>query len=304
MQQQQEPQLIEPLENNPVFCDSEKAELLLDFDEITSSTFKRVHDCHNQLWKITAKCLSCNREFVTLGHCFIRYCSNCVPSKISRAKKTLSDIMRNYPDVVSHLMLTVPRGSYSKEHKKYLENSKRKFMQNLHRRGINFLYVSVVDYGNPAMVDDNLEVGLHIHLALSVQYSFYLNPVFLQEQWAKATGIPNAVVKIKKSRKSAIIKYFARRVAGQFGHMDNYVYFEEIMTIPQYDNLVRNNRTMSTTNSMSDFPYGYSCKRSAHLSRNCCQECGGELRILAIQYGISYVMTSQDWFPELSGVET
>jgi hypothetical protein len=298
VRQQQEPQLIEPLENNPVFCNSEKAELLLDFDEITSSTFKRVHDCHNQLWKITAKCLNCNREFVTLGHCFIRYCSNCVPSKISRAKKTLSDIMRNYPDVVSHLMLTIPRGSYSKDHKKYLENSKRKFMQNLRRKHIRFSYVSVVDYGNPKMIDDSLEVGLHIHAVVNVPYGFYLNPKFLQKLWAKSTGIPDAVVKIKKSRKSAIIKYFARRVAGQFGHQDNYVYFEEIMAIPQYDNLVRKSRTMSA------FSDDYSCKRSAYLSRNCCQECGGELRILAIQYGISYVMTSQDWFPELSGVET
>jgi hypothetical protein len=206
--------------------------------------------------------------------------------------------MRNYPDVVSHLMLTVPRGSYSKEHKKYLENSKRKFMQNLRRKHIRFSYVSVVDYGNPKMIDDILEVGLHIHAVVNVPYGFYLNPKFLQKLWAKSTGIPDAVVKIKKSRKVAIVKYFARRIAGQFGHLDNYVYFEDILTIPQYDNLVRKSRTMSA------FSDDYSCKRSAHLSRNCCQECGGELRILAIQYGISYVMTSQDWFPELSGVET
>lgn len=279
------------------FDDTEKkAELsLLDFFD-KSSTETRVMECRNGLWKITAKCECCNREFVTLGHCFIRYCSNCIPSKTTRAKESISDIMKDYPDFVSHLILTIPRSVYSKENKKFIENSKRKMFQNLHRHGMRFGYVSVVDYGNPKMTDSGLELGLHIHCALSVPYSFFLNPSFIQKLWAKATGIDNAVVKVVKSRKTAVIKYFARRVAGQFGHSGQYVYFDELMTVAQYDWLVRKSRTMSS------FTGVYSCNRSAQLSHKKCAECGGRLKVLAISYCGSYVLTSMDWYPKGLGV--
>jgi hypothetical protein len=263
-----------------------------------SATKKRIHECKTEMIGLTRKCVKCGKEYKTAGHCCIRYCDNCIPSKTTRARHKLEILMRDYPDILSHLILTLPRGRYTKTRKQYLANSKRKFFQNLRRHGIQFKAVGIFDYGNPR-TDTALETNIHLHNALNLSYGFYLNPKFLQKLWAKATKIPNAVVKIKKSKKSAVIRYFSKRIAGDYGHGNNQVFFSDFMDVEQYDDLVRNTRYL-----YASIPKGYSCNRSAELSHKFeakCQ-CGGKLRLVAVAYGISFVKMSMDWYPSSAEV--
>jgi len=248
-----------------------------------SNTARHIKECEEASWSFYYRCPGCGRKTVTIGHCFIRYCSHCMPSKKGRAVKRLKDPMAGFPDVVTHLILTIPTTLYSKASKKFIENAKRKLFQSLRRRGMRFSAVSVVDYGNPKG-EDPLETNLHIHNALDMPYSFYLSPSFLQKQWAKATGISNAVVRAKKSKKSAVIRYFAKRIAGDFGHGKYPILFEDLMTVGQYDGLVKGSRCMTLS-----FPKGnsYSCKRSANASQKqskICEICGEELLLEAVMF--------------------
>jgi hypothetical protein len=244
-----------------------------------SSTKKRIAEC-SSAYVITRKCEDCGQEYQSVGHCFIRYCEHCLGSRVGRAKKKLSQEMQHYPGILNHVILTIPRGQYSKERKRFLEDSKRKFFQALRRHHIQFQAIAVFDYGNPQGLDP-LETNIHIHTALDIPGHFYLRQSFLQKLWSNATGIDNAVVRHVKARKRAVIKYFSKRIAGDFGHGNNQVLFKDFMTIEQFDNLVRGSRYLSVS-----LPKGISCKRSSQLSqedRQTC-ECGGKLKVIRVVY--------------------
>jgi len=260
--------------------DKEKSDVIpfrvtSDFSTL-SNTARHLKGCREESWSFSWRCMGCNRKVTTIGHCFIRYCSYCLGSKQGRATTRLNEPMAGFPSFVTHLILTIPTAAYSKDSKKFIENSKRKLFQNLRRHGMRFQAVSIVDYGNPKG-EDKLETNLHIHNALDVPYSFYLSPSFLQKQWAKATGIDNAVVRVVKSKKSAVIRYFAKRIAGDFGHGKNPILFENLMTVEQYDGLVKGSRCMTLS-----FPRGssYSSKQSAKVSQlgsMKCEFCGDDM---------------------------
>lgn len=249
-------------------------------EKVITSTKKRIDECSKQAYHITRECDKCGTKYVTYGHCFIRYCEHCVSSRIGRAKKNLKETMAHYPGVLNHLILTMPESRYSRENKKFLENSKRKFFQELRRDGFKFQAVGVFDYGNPK-TQDSLETNIHIHVALDLPGSFYLRYAYLQKLWANATGIDNAVIRCVKARKTAVIRYFSRRIAGDYGHGSEIVLLQEFMSVEQFDTLIRGSRYFSVS-----LPKGISSKRSSQLSQKHEQKCkcGGILRLLRVTY--------------------
>jgi len=236
----------------------------------------RIDDCAESAFKTYTRCVDCGSVRVTIGHCYNRFCEHCLPSRFARNKDRLAEKMQEFPTIVTHLILTMPTMRYTRESKFRLSDARRKFFQILKRRGIKFAYVGVYDYGNPKG-DDPLETNLHVHIALAVPYSFFLNPTVLQNDWARATGIENAVVRIKKAKRSAVVRYFARRASGDFGHASQEILFSDYMTLKTYVNVVYKSRyvvAVATALSGNVVP-------NRHIS---CELCGGNMEFMALVY--------------------
>lgn len=245
--------------------------------ERNSKTSERIAECKAEIWTINRRCVNCGKKAKEVtGHCFIRYCSHCYTSKFQRARNILDGRYKHlFDSTCKHLELTIPRQVYTKELKKFLEKSATKFFYILrHKYNYRFVAIKIFDYGNP--IDScGLVTNVHIHSAVSMHYAF--SGKLLSKVWQQATGIHNAVVKIKKSKTSAVMRYFARRIAGDFGHGKQRRSFESVMSVEQYDALVYKSRCFTAS-----IPKGYSCIHRAKVFQRC-EYCGDFLALSCVK---------------------
>ena len=285
-------------------------------EPILSATDKRLLDCREQYWKIYQEC-SNHHHTMLIGHCFIRYCPDCMDAKISRCLKRLAPYKRFFGKMCKHIILTVPYGQYSKQRKEDLEDAKRKFFQILHRKGMTFHYCAAFDYGNPKSSDPT-ETNIHIHVAANMRF---VNFEMLHDAWCRATGSPFAVIKINSYAKTnAVFRYIARRMAGDFGHGCITTSFKDVgMTTAQYDLLIRGSRVFTHSECpeckklrtlkrkgviATAKPLCLSCKNSADVSQDC-PICGEPFRVMCVMHYENMGMESKwdivscnvDWIP-------
>lgn len=276
-----------------------------------SATQTRLEDCKNESWKFVLGCENQHRTNI-IGHCFVRYCSNCYESKKARAFKRLDVYKKSFPREVVHLIFTLPYQEFSKSVKKELEDAKRKFFQMFRRKKLNLKALSVFDYGHPKG-DDPLEANPHIHAATNMRFvnygsceafCFYQNRVCpnanVNCMWRKATGNINAVIRVAtndnrpKVSRAAVLNYLSRRIAGEFGHGKELIFFEDLgMSVNQYDNYVRGSRVFTV-----NFPGGICSRLSADLSQRLCK-CGSKLHMMAIFYKGNTIFAELEYVPEV-----
>lgn len=257
--------------------------------ERNSKTSIRINDCKTQRITINRRCNDCGKKAVPVsGHCFVRYCSNCYTSKFQRSRKRLAQYEMYFDGICKHIQFTIPRQKYSKELKRSLERSVALLIWRLrHKHNYQFIGVKIFDYGNPSDLQGMI-TNVHIHMAMNMLYTIPAS--LLSKIWRDVTGIPNAIVKIKKSRTKAVLKYFARRVAGDFGHGMERRSFDSVMTLEQYEKFVYRTRAFTVS-----FPKGYPCKHRAVLSQKC-SYCGGDLRLSSIeQDGVITFDNNRHW---------
>lgn len=283
-----------------------------------SATDKRLLECREETWKIYQQCKNGHQAMV-IGHCFIRYCDYCYESKLSRNKQRIMEYRNFFGRTCKHFILTVPYGKYDKKVKEELEDDKRKFFQILRRSGLILRAIAVFDYGNPKS-SDAMETNVHIHVAANMRF---INFDSIRDAWQRATGRDDAVIKICTNKTKdgkettnistgAVLRYFARRMSGEFGHGKDLVFFKTMgMTTEQYDIYVRGSRVFTWNRDQcqackkirqlhkagkSHFTKCISCKKRAKESQKC-PICDEILEVMAVSYGGAFLFARMDWVP-------
>lgn len=301
----------------------------LVYDGQGIATTKRIKECVDQAWKIYVQCDECKAHVITSGHCFIRYCTNCFENRLNKVYARMRPYREKFNKFSIHLILTIPYQTFSKEVKRSMEDAKRKFLQQLRRRGYQFIAIAAFDFGNPKG-DNPLDTNLHIHMALNNRWPIASDK--LQKYWAAATGVENAVIKAKWRPTKSVLGYIANRAAGQLGHKNEQIFYPDIMDVKTFNDYIRGARHfyVSTpkprcpecntakkidlqdlgehpikTGKIKHFfhckacgilfvPKAFSCITVPIYHREKC-ECGGYKRIMGVSWYGSFIFMSLDY---------
>lgn len=248
--------------------------------------------------EILVRCTECGWWTKKLSACNNRYCKKCYKKRYARIKKSLSEKTADFRWKIWHFILTIPNTEYSKDSKRFLEDSKRKFLQILKRDGLDFEYFSCVDYGNPKSTDP-LETNLHIHMGVNLPAAYYLKFAWFQERWARATGIDNAVFRVAQRKtepipqprsKNSVIRYIAARAAGNFGHEPDDVFFPDLMDLGDFMRLVYRSRYLVVLAKPISGNVGF-------IYHKVCPLCEGRLDVLAVFLRGNMVFSNKEELP-------
>lgn len=272
--------LIIPYRTQPVdvpsfFLDNDnKAEaLLLDclrFDIM----HKHLSDCSTRRIKIKRLCYDCGEtihENTFLQTCGNRYCKKCYSKRVAIAHRKIFDNYRkHYHKRCIHLILTTPRGFYTKKTKKDFEYRIYRFFLKMRQHGYTMIGIKGID-----LTLRNAAVYLHCHIALRITHQ--LTTPFkklLRDTWRQVSQLDNAVLKVKYSSTNNVLSYIAKRTAGLIGHGKTPMFLSDYMTEQQYFSSFYKTRYVT--------PIGISCNIAPNFKQIICPKCGNDCNFTTI----------------------
>jgi len=193
---------------------------------IYQNTVKNLLMCSKYIKYST--CPDCSLPFKTVYKCHNRYCSNFydINYKMATAFHRLNDIK-----LKTHRYYHITIGS-NELTKKELEKEIQKFIRKLRKKGYKAYYIKVFDIGKRNH-DTTGKYFNHYHIAFLPEIIEVRKFIFdCRQAIKKSKAVFN---NIGWRSRNSIFWYFARRVAGQYGHKKaGYYYLDEILGLEKY----------------------------------------------------------------------
>lgn len=247
-----------PLKPSLSFPDTEKppAGVLLDLgaNELEKKPCKE--------WVKYYFCYNCGKIHSRTQTCNERYSRCCYNERFKRNIARLKSLK-----IISKRMVHVIVG-FPKENKKLDKHNKKeleKILVKFHRKlRIHYLFrgIRIFDLADDGMYE-------HFHYAI-IPESKQLDVKVCRRILKQVSGGYVKTLKVMGFRyKSGLLKYFAKRVSGLYGHGKHEFFLEDIMSYKEYKNYFFNVRFVTI---IGRFPEGLTCINAQ--SRLCCPYCG------------------------------
>ena len=230
-------------------------------------------------------CPDCGRTYDELHKdtCGIRYAPCCASFRFKKAFSRLLDYKVRYKELV-HLSIGFPRDAGTiRDRKKILDFVTTEFIRDMKKAGYPFRGFKVFDMA------DKRDPFLHYHLGIFPTMWIDIRKLMrIRRKTIQRTGHRFTVRVFGLRSKFALYEYFAKRIAGLYGHSDDkfinylsddgestplfYGYtLSESIGIEDFANTVRGFRALTVLGRVQK-----SCSNIAPVSEQCCKFCGSE----------------------------
>jgi len=214
----------------------------------------RLDSCHTQFTRFSCSNPECDHEKIIPNSCMIRYCPKCYRVRYTRA---LSRMFKY--DIKSERLLHVVIGTsrgvlLSRYERRCIEEWLGKFTERCRKElGYNFVGLRICDLNS---LDSSTSYYYHYHYALLPEKRSYDTRKMIKILKEVSGGRMRSLRVIGYRYKKAMYKYFAKRIAGDFGHGKNSVFLPSMIDLNTYIRFFYGSRFLS---EIGKIPRGLSC---------------------------------------------